>query len=117
LWTLLGGWVDINESPSESVVREVLEETGLSVKVTRLLALWDKLKHDHPPQWPHTYKIFFLCEIISGEMKENLEISEIKFFSMDRLPDLSTHRVTYNQLKPLCELALHTEITSFASQA
>lgn len=113
LWTLPGGWVDINESPSESVVREVFEETGFIISVTRLLALWDKLKHDHPPQWPHTYKIFFLCEIISGEMKENLEISEINFFSMDRLPVLSTHRVTYNQLKRLCELALHTEITSF----
>lgn len=113
LWTLPGGWVDINESPSESVVREVLEETGFEVKVTRLLALWDKLKHDHPPQWPHTYKIFFLCEIISGEMKENLEISEIKFFSMDRLPDLSSHRVTYKQIKRLHELALHTEITAF----
>jgi hypothetical protein len=45
-------------------------------------------------------------------MKENLEISEINFFSMD-LPDLSSHRVTYNQLKRLRELALHTEITSF----
>jgi ADP-ribose pyrophosphatase YjhB (NUDIX family) len=54
LWTLPGGWVDINESPSESVVREVFEETWLNVSVTRLLALWDKLKHDHPPQWPHT---------------------------------------------------------------
>lgn len=113
VWTLPGGWVDINESPSESVVREVFEETGLNVSVTRLLALWDKLKHDHPPQWPHTYKIFFLCEIISGEMKENLETSEINFFSMDRLPDLSLHRVTYNQLKRLREVALHTEITSF----
>lgn len=113
LWTLPGGWVDVNESPSESIIREVLEETGLNVKVIRLLALWDKLKHDHPLQWPHTYKIFFLCEIVSGEMKENLEISEINFFPMDKLPDLSTPRVTYNQLTRLCELAIQTEITSF----
>ena len=83
------------------------------MSVTRLLVLWGKLKHDHPPQWPHTYKIFFLCEIISGEMKENLEISEINFFSMDRLPDSSTYRVTYNQIKRLHELALNTKITSF----
>lgn len=113
LWTLPGGWIDVNESPSESVIREVREETGLNVRVTRLLALWDKLKHDHPPQWPHTYKVFFLCEIISGEMKDNLEISEINFFSMDRLPNLSMHRVTYSQLTRLCALALHSEITSF----
>ncbi|KTD60928.1 NUDIX hydrolase [Legionella shakespearei] len=34
LWTLPGGWVDVNESPSESVVREVLEETGFNVRLT-----------------------------------------------------------------------------------
>ncbi|MFO2972733.1 NUDIX hydrolase N-terminal domain-containing protein [Legionella pneumophila serogroup 10] len=57
LWTLPGGWVDINESPSESVIRETKEETGFDVSVIRLLALWDKQKHDHPPQWPHAYKV------------------------------------------------------------
>ncbi|KTD74973.1 NUDIX hydrolase [Legionella waltersii] len=113
LWTLPGGWVDVNESPSEAVVRELFEETGFNVEVNRLLALWDKQKHDHPPRWPHTYKIFFQCDIVSGEKKENLEISEIDFFPMNQLPDLSIHRVTANQLLRLYDLALHSEITSF----
>ncbi|TAL66303.1 MAG: NUDIX domain-containing protein [Legionella sp.] len=113
LWTLPGGWVDVNESPSEAVIREVLEETGFHVKVIKFLALWDKQKHDHPPQWPHIYKVFFQCEIVSGQMKENIEISEINFFSMTQLPDLSTPRVTHNQLTRLGELALHSVITSF----
>lgn len=114
LWTLPGGWVDVNESPSESVIREVLEETGYTVKIIRLLALWDKLKHDHPIQWPHTYKMIFLCEIVSGDKKINLEISDIDFFPMDQLPDLSTPRVTSSQLNRLSELiASNTEITSF----
>jgi len=59
LWTLPGGWADVNESPSEAVVRETKEETGYDVSPIKLLALWDKLKHDHPPQWPHAYKCFF----------------------------------------------------------
>ncbi len=62
LWTLPGGRVDINESPSESVIREVFEETVFHVKVIKLLTLWDKVKHDHPPQWPHTYKIFLFVK-------------------------------------------------------
>ncbi|KTD34851.1 Mutator MutT protein [Legionella moravica] len=113
LWTLPGGWVDVNESPSESVTREVLEETGFNIRITRLLALWDKLKHDHPPQWPHTYKIFFLGEIISGCEKANLEISEIDFFPIDELPNLSTHRVTRSQINRLHELSLNSGITVF----
>lgn len=112
-WTLPGGWVEVNESPSESIIREIREETGFNAKVIRLLALWDIIKHDHPPQWPHTYKMFFLCEIISGNKKENLEISEIEFFPLNNLPELSKPRVTHNQLMQLHNLALHSEVTAF----
>ncbi|HAT7068540.1 TPA: NUDIX domain-containing protein [Legionella pneumophila] len=113
LWTLPGGWVDINESPSESVIRETKEETGFDVSAIRLLALWDKQKHDHLPQWPHAYKFFFHCEIISGEAKENLEISKIDFFEVSKLPQLSTHRVTKNQLERLYEIIFSSEKTLF----
>lgn len=113
LWTLPGGWVDVNESPSESVIRETREETGFNISVIRLLALWDKQKHDHPPQWPHAYKFFFHCEIISGEPKENLEISKIDFFDVKELPQLSTHRVTKKQLERLYEIIFSPEKTLF----
>ncbi|KTD36617.1 Mutator MutT protein [Legionella nautarum] len=113
LWTLPGGFADINESPSEAVIRETKEETGFDVSALRLLALWDKLKHDHPPQWPHVYKCFFHCEILSGEKQENLEIAEIDFFDLNKLPPLSTHRVTKKQLLRLYEVLTNSEKTFF----
>jgi ADP-ribose pyrophosphatase YjhB (NUDIX family) len=113
LWTLPGGWADINESPSESVIRETKEETGFDVSAVRLLVLWDKLKHDHPPQWPHTYKCFFHCEIIAGEAKENLEISQISFFDIKNLPPLSMHRVTEKQLLRLHDTIFTSDKTLF----
>lgn len=113
LWTLPGGWAEVNESPSETVIRETREETGFNVSVIRLLALWDKLKHEHPPQWPHAYKCFFHCEITSGEEKENLEISEIRFFDINQLPPLSLHRVTPKQLTRLYEITFGSNQTMF----
>ncbi len=101
LWTLPGGWADVNESASEAAVREAREETGFSVSAIRLLALWDKQKHDHPPQWPHTYKCFFQCEICGGNPKINQEISEIDFFDIKQLPPLSKPRITEKQLETL----------------
>lgn len=86
LWSLPGGWADINESPSQATIREVKEETGFDVVTLKLLALWDKLKHDHPVQWPHTYKCIFHCEIIGGKETENIEVSDIKFFKLAELP-------------------------------
>ncbi|KTD74579.1 NUDIX hydrolase [Legionella tucsonensis] len=113
LWTLPGGWAETNESASESVIREAKEETGFDVSVIRLLALWDKQKHEHPLQWPHTYKCFFHCEIMSGTAKENLEISEIDFFDLANLPALSTPRVTQKQIIRLHELVCSSDKTLF----
>lgn len=113
LWTLPGGWADINQSPSEAAIRETKEESGYDVAVVRLLALWDKQKHDHPLQWPHIYKCFFHCEIIGGEQEENLEIEEIGFFDIKQLPPLSTDRVTQNQILHLHKLVFTTDRTVF----
>ncbi len=113
LWSLPGGWIDVNESPAESVIRETKEETGYDVSVHKLLALWDKLKHDHPPQWPHIYKAFFHCQIEGGEAMENIEVSDIGFFDLSNLPSLSTHRITATQIKRLHDLVLNPQPTEF----
>ncbi len=59
LWTLPGGWADVNKSPSEAIVREVLEESGYRVKPARLLALYDRSLHPHEPVYfHHIYELF-----------------------------------------------------------
>lgn len=103
LWTLPGGWADINDSPSEAVTREIFEESGYETKAVKLLALYDKLKHDHPPQIPHAYKAFFLCEIISGTSTPSIETTEVAFFDEDKIPALSLHRVVLSQIHRLFE--------------
>ncbi|WP_151635852.1 NUDIX hydrolase [Noviherbaspirillum aerium] len=98
-WTLPGGWCDIGESAGEAVVRETFEETGLHVTPLRLLALFDKRKHDHPPQMPHAHKCFFLCKSESGTLTgRTSETSAAGYFPLDALPPLSLHRLTKNQL-------------------
>jgi ADP-ribose pyrophosphatase YjhB (NUDIX family) len=98
LWTLPGGWIDINESPSEAVCKEIFEESGFKTKAVKLMALFDKNKHAHPAQLPHTYKIFFICELIGGKKTASIETSEIDFFEKDSLPDLSPKRVIKTQI-------------------
>ena len=108
-WSLPGGWADVNESPGEAIVREVFEESGLRVKATKLLALYDKQKHPHPPEWPHVYKAYFLCEWIDGTFKINDEIADIRFFSPAALPPLSAPRITLSQVLRIVELREHPE--------
>lgn len=105
LWTLPGGFADVNEPPSSAVIRETKEESGYDVVPKRLLAFWDILKHDHPLQWPHIYKCVFECDLVGGKPEANLEISDVDFFSIDNLPQLSVPRITHTQLVKLYELA------------
>jgi len=98
LWALPGGWADIGYTPSEVAVKEVREEAGLEVTPIRLLAVLDKKCHTHPPSPLHVYKIFILCQEIGGSLKTGMETTDVKFFSQDDLPPLSTDRNTFEQL-------------------
>lgn len=110
LWTLPGGWADVCESPSEGVIREVLEESGYVVANPRLVAVKDRDKHPYLPKYPfHIYKLFFLCDWVGGKAQDNLEISEIGFFAPDALPPLSLGRVSADDIAMLFEYSAHPD--------
>jgi len=108
-WTLPGGWADIYESPSESVEREVFEESGYRARAVRLLAVYDRQKWPHPPHPNYTYKLFFLCEITGGQPATSLETSGVGWFGPDELPELSTARILPEQIARLFEHARHPD--------
>lgn len=105
-WSLPGGWCDVGLSAKENCEKEVFEEAGLKVEARRLLAVFDKHHHDHPPDIYHAYKFFFHCEEVGGEINSGMETSEVKFFGKDELPPLSIERNTEFQIKKAFEIAL-----------
>ena len=103
---LPGGWADVNESPAESVEREVWEESGYRAKATKLLALWDRSRHGHPPHAFYIYKVVFLCELTGGSPKESMETDGVGFFAEDALPPLSVGRVTRDRRSLRSDLSI-----------
>ena len=109
-WALPGGWADIGYSPFEVAMKEAEEETGLRVRAVRLLALYDKRKHPHPPQPWYVYKAFVRCEIEGGELaQQTAETEGAGWFREEDLASLtlSTDRVTKSQLVTLFKFATH----------
>ena len=99
LWTLPGGWADVNDSPSEAVEREVLEESGFRTRAERMLAVFDRARHPHEPPFPfHVYKLFVLCGLQGGEARTTFETSEVDFFGQNEIPPLSISRITPDQI-------------------
>ena len=103
-WSLPGGWADVGLTASEVVVKEVKEESGLDVKAEKLLAVFDTKRHPHPPEIYYVYKLFFLCSEIGGEFRISHETSDIDFFGLHELPELSANRVTRSQIERMFEL-------------
>lgn len=98
-WALPGGWGDIGLTPSEVAVKEVKEESGYDVRVSKLLGVLDMNCHPHPPSPYHIYKMFIHCEIIGGQSKGGIETSAVGFFAENELPPLSIARNTESQIK------------------
>ena len=98
LWTLPGGWADVDDSPAEATVREVYEESGYQTRAAKLLACYDRSKHGHPPYGFHIYKLFFQCELLGGEASGSIETADAAFFCEDEIPALSLPRVTPEQI-------------------
>jgi ADP-ribose pyrophosphatase YjhB (NUDIX family) len=109
LWSLPGGWADVYDSPSEATEREVFEESGYRVRASKLLALYDRAKHAHPPMPYHVYKVFFQCELLGGQPTLSAETDDVGFFAEDGLPRLSVARVTAKQLTRFFAHARHPE--------
>jgi len=109
-WSIPGGWADIGHTPSEVVVKEIEEETGLRSEVLKVLAIYDKRCHAHPPQPWYVYKIVFLCRMTGGQLSGNFDIEEARWFPLDALPPLSEDRILKTQIEELVHLAKHPEL-------
>ena len=112
-WALPGGWADAGLTASEVVVKEVKEESGLEVKAEKLLAVYDTKCHPHPPELYYVYKLFFLCKKIRGNLKTGIETSDVGFFGIDELPELSSNRNTLSQMERMFYLKSNPGETLF----
>lgn len=84
-WAIPGGYVELNETCEEAVVREVKEETNLKTKIKNLIGVYSG-----PSRSPHhTITAAYLLEIISGEVRKSREATEIGWFPLNNLPSLA----------------------------
>lgn len=101
LWSLPGGWVDVNDSIKTSVVKEAKEEAGLDIVPLRIIAVQDRNRHNTPLYAYGVIKFFVLCEQVDGSFSPNIETVGSGYFGLDELPPLAEDKTSAEQVK-LC---------------
>jgi ADP-ribose pyrophosphatase YjhB (NUDIX family) len=92
LWALPGGCQDLGETPAECAIRECREESGFTVRCTRLLGVFSSRRYEyvHYPWKENQFcHILFQAEIVSGAANPSSETTEVRFFAQNDLPELS----------------------------
>ena len=90
-WSLPAGFLDSGEDPAVCAQREVLEETGLEVRVLGVLDVF----HNPPQAGGATAFVLYRGEVLAGQLAAGDDAADAGFFRLDELPELafpSTHR-------------------------
>jgi 8-oxo-dGTP diphosphatase len=85
-WNLPGGGVERGELPTEAVLREVTEETGLEVAIERLLGVYGKVNK------PNELVFSFLCRVTGGKLTLTDESDDTRYFNIDDIPSNTSPR-------------------------
>jgi ADP-ribose pyrophosphatase YjhB (NUDIX family) len=92
-WSLPGGWAEVNQTPAQSVVREIFEESGYHARPLKLAAVWDRSRQPLPPAPHSVIRLFFVCALEGGDARTSLETSGHGWFHEAEVPsDLSPGR-------------------------
>lgn len=90
-WVPPGGVLELDESPQDGVVREVLEETGIRVDPTRLVGVYKNMKLG-------VVSMAFLCTPTGGTERLSSETADIAWLTVDEalkdMPEARAVRVT-----------------------
>ncbi len=81
-WCIPAGFMEWNEHPSQTAVREVCEETGLNVTLRSFFEVYSG--NDDPRN--NAVLLLYLADRIGGELRAGDDAQDVRFFSFDQLP-------------------------------
>lgn len=104
-WSIPGGMLELGESIEEGVAREIMEETGLQVRVLELIEVFDRIVYaaksaEEQVRRPRFHYVIadYLCERVGGTVGAASDVTDIAFA---RESELEHYRLTETAMRIL----------------
>lgn len=101
-WEFPGGQVEIGEDLFEALIREVKEETGITISVGRLVGVYSNIKVMNA-DIPTMVNFNFTARKVSGELRPSVESLEVGWFLRDEVLSKITHPVIFDRMKDMLD--------------
>lgn len=105
-WAMPGGGMEMAESLTDSVIREVKEETGYDIQVTGIVGTYTDPRHIiaySDGEVRRQFNICYTARIIGGELSISDESTEIRFVEPAEIPSLPMHHTQQLRIKHYLE--------------
>lgn len=80
-WSIPGGMLELGETLRSGAEREAREETGLTVRATEMLGVFERIVPDDAGRTTYHYVLIdFLCEVVSGELRAGHDAADARWF-------------------------------------
>lgn len=98
-WSVPGGHVELGETMEEALKREVLEETGIDINITRLAGAYDLIVRNEKNIEYHYVIIEFMAEALSDEIKAGSDALECRWVPLAEITKLDVTPTVMNCLR------------------
>jgi 8-oxo-dGTP diphosphatase len=105
-WSIPGGTLEVGETLLEGVERELVEETGIRVRVVALIEVFERVFRDDDGRAKYHFVILdYLCEAIDGEARAGSDVTDVAWASEDDLERFSLTPTATRVIRRAFEMA------------